>query len=137
MAGSTTLRASAPLPPAAASLVQTARATLRDAAWETDAGQRYATAHLAALRGAAAVLAARARVESRPPRRRPASAWELLGSVAPELAEWAAFFAAGAPKRAAAEAGLAEAATAPEADDLLRDVASFLDVVEHAVGLAA
>jgi hypothetical protein len=137
MAGSTTLRRSAPLPPAAVSLLHAARGTLREAAWETDAGQRYATAHLAALRGAAAVLAARARIESRQPRRRPASAWQLLGSVAPELAEWAAFFAAGAPKRAAAEAGLAEAASAREADDLLRDVESFLDVVERTVGLAA
>src|SRR5215207_8485353 len=64
---------------------------------------RYASAHLAALRGASAVLAVRAQpVNGR--RRRPATAWELLVVVAPELSEWAAFFAAGAAKRAAAQA---------------------------------
>jgi hypothetical protein len=60
-----------------------------------------------------------------------------LGSVAPELVEWAAFFAAGATKRAAAQAGLPDAATQREADDLVRDVETFLAVVERSVGLAA
>ena len=54
----------------------------------------------------------------------------LLGQVAPELGEWATFFAAGAGKRAAAEAGLSRAVTEREADDLVRDVGSFLAVVE-------
>jgi hypothetical protein len=81
------------------------------------------------LRGAAAVLAARTRPE--PARRRPRSAWVLLGQVAPELGEWATFFAAGAGKRAAAEAGLSRAVTEREADDLVRDVRAFLAVVEN------
>ncbi|MCU1675672.1 MAG: hypothetical protein JWM93_430 [Frankiales bacterium] len=127
---------SAPLPPAAAGLMHSARMTLREAAWEQDPAQRFATAHLAALRAAAVVLAARARVDGRS-RRRPSSAWVLLGSVAPELVEWASFFAAGAAKRAAAEAGLSDAATQREADDLVRDVELFLSVVERSVGLAA
>ena len=89
---------------------------------------RYASAHLAALRGASAVLAVRAQpVTGR--RRRPASAWELLVVVAPELSEWAAFFAAGANKRAAAQAGLTRAVTAREADDLMRDAATFVALV--------
>jgi hypothetical protein len=89
---------------------------------------RYAAAHLAALRGAAAVLAVRAQpVTGR--RRKPASAWELLVNVAPDLGEWAAFFAAGAQKRAAAQAGLTRAVTAREADDLLRDAATFVALV--------
>jgi hypothetical protein len=108
--------------------------------------ERYAAAHLSALRSAAAVIAARARPttgphahpDSRPaaaPRRtRPLSAWVLLASVAPELAEWAAFFASGARKRAAAEAGLPGAVTAREADDLLRDAETFLAVVETKLG---
>ena len=66
----------------------------------------------------------------RPPIRRPTSAWALLTGVAPELAEWAAYFAAGAAKRAAAEAGIRSAVTAREADDLLRDTTIFLQLVE-------
>jgi hypothetical protein len=121
-----------PLPAAAAQLLDQASRALVEAASSTDARQRYATAHLGALRAAAAVLAARTRPE--PGRRRPRSAWVLLGQVAPELGEWATFFAAGAGKRAAAEAGLSRAVTDREADDLVRDVRAFLSVVENALG---
>lgn len=120
------------LPAAAASLLDQARRGLAEAAGRTDARQCYATAHLGALRAAAAVLAARTRPETG--RRRPRSAWVLLGQVAPELGEWATFFAAGAAKRAAAEAGLSSAVTEREADDLVRDVRSFLAVVENCLG---
>ena len=61
--------------------------------------------------------------------------WELLPQVEPALVEWAAFFAASASKRAAAEAGLLRAASAHEADDLLRDATTFLNVAERALGL--
>jgi hypothetical protein len=98
-------------------------------------GQRYATAHLAALRAAAAMLAARARPAVGTRRRRSTSVWVLLAQVAPELGEWAAFFAAGAAKRAAAEAGISRVVTAREADDLLRDAERFLAVVETTLGL--
>jgi hypothetical protein len=99
-----------------------------------DPGARYARAHLAALRAAAAVLAAR----GRPGRRRSGvrSAWVLLAEVAPELAEWAAFFAAGAGKRAAAEAGLRGVVSDREADDLVRDVETFLGVVARMLGVS-
>ena len=59
----------------------------------------------------------------------------LLAEVAPELSEWASFFAAGAPKRAAAEAGSTRAVTEREADDLVRDADRFLAVIESALGL--
>jgi hypothetical protein len=59
----------------------------------------------------------------------------LLAEVAPELAEWASFFAAGAGKRAAAEAGSSRAVTEREADDLVRDADRFLAVVEQSLGL--
>ena len=59
----------------------------------------------------------------------------LLAEVAPELEEWARFFAAGAGKRAAAEAGSTRAVTEREADDLVRDADRFLAVVEQALGL--
>ena len=116
------------LPAAAAQLLDQAHRGLREAAGCVDPRQRYATAHLGALRAAAAVLAARTRPE--PARGRPRSAWVLLGQVTPELGEWATFFAAGAAKRAAAEAGLSRAVTEREADDLVRDVGAFLAVVE-------
>jgi hypothetical protein len=61
--------------------------------------------------------------------------WELLPQVEPALTEWAAFFAAGAGKRAAAEAGLPRAASAREADDLLRDAETFLSLAETALGV--
>jgi hypothetical protein len=99
-------------------------------------GLRYAAAHLAALRAAAAVLAARARPATPGRRRggRPISVWALLTMVAPELGEWAAFFAAGAAKRAAAEAGISRVVTTREADDMVRDVERFLAVVETTLG---
>jgi len=122
--------------PSALGLLDQARRGLQEAAGMSVPAERYATAHLAALRSAAAVLAARTRpVDTRLRRRRPTSAWVLLTEVAPELGEWAAFFAAGAGKRAAAEAGVTGAATAREADDLLRDVATFLALVETTLGL--
>jgi SAV_6107-like HEPN len=125
------------LHPSAMGLLDQARRGLREAVSFTVPAERYAAAHLAALRSAAAVLAARAH-PSDPrlrARRRPTSAWVLLTAVAPELGEWAAFFAAGAGKRAAAEAGMTRAVTAREADDLVRDASTFLALVETTLGL--
>ena len=68
-------------------------------------------------------------------RKAPRSVWELLPRVEPALAEWAAFFAAGAGKRAAAEAGLPRAVSVREADDLLRDAETFLSLAEDALGV--
>lgn len=132
----------------AGTLLALARRGLDEASAAPTPGERYAAAHLSALRVAAAVLACRARPSAGGPaagsssgpspsarRARPTSAWVLLATVAPELAEWAAFFAAGAAKRAAAEAGLPSAVTAREADDLVRDAEAFLVMVESSVGL--
>lgn len=111
-------------------LLSQSRVGLAEAAGLRLPAERYAAAHLAALRAAAAVLAARTHSDTTASRRRrPRSAWELLTEVAPELGEWAAFFAAGAAKRAAAEAGVTRAASAREADDLIRDVETFLSLV--------
>jgi hypothetical protein len=118
----------------AATLLAEARAGLAEAAAATTAHERYAAAHRAALRATAALLATRTRpVDRRRPQR---NAWVLLAQVAPELAEWAAFFAAGAGKRAAAEAGLSRAVGVREADDLLRDAETYLALVETTLGLA-
>ncbi len=121
------------LPRAVGGLLTAARQGLADAEGAQVAGERYALAHLAALRAAAAVLAARTRPHSR--RGRPVSAWRLLTEVAPELNEWSAFFAAGASKRAAAEAGR-PVVSRREADDLIRDAEHFLLVVLGLLGLA-
>jgi hypothetical protein len=123
------------VPGAALSLLRTARQGLAEADAENDPATRYIGAHLAALRAAAAIVAARGEPGTGGRRRRPRSVWELLPQVEPALSEWAAFFAASAAKRAAAEAGLPRAATALEADDLLRDAATFLGVAERALGL--
>ena len=116
-------------------LLLIARMGLAEARQTQADGLRYATAHLAALRAAAAVLAALARPEPRR-RNRLTSVWALLSAVDPELSEWATFFAAGASKRAAAEAGIPRAVTAREADDLLRAAEQFIDVVADSLGLA-
>ncbi|MEU0597586.1 SAV_6107 family HEPN domain-containing protein [Streptomyces sp. NPDC006393] len=119
-------------PPAALDLLAKARAGLEEAAVLETPNERYATAHLAALRTAAAVLAARARPEPTPRRRaRIRSAWEVLPEIAPELTEWSALFAAGARRRALAEAGVHGAAGRRDADDLIRDVAMFIRIVER------
>ena len=119
-------------------LLALARSGLAEAATAVAPGQRYATAHLAALRAAAAVLATRARPAPPTPRRRrsrPTSVWVLLAQVAPELAEWATFFATAAVKRAAAEAGIPRVVTEREGDDLLRDAERFCQLVETTLGL--
>jgi hypothetical protein len=116
--------------------VERAAASLREAITSTDVGMRYAHAHVAALRATAAVLAARARpVTGSRQGRTQRNAWVLLAQVVPELAEWAAFFSAGAAKRAAAEAGSRRAVTEREADDLVREADRFLGLVEESLGL--
>jgi hypothetical protein len=110
-------------------LFEQARQGLLNAEYATRPVDRYAQAHLAALRAAAAVLAARARPRNRV---QPTSAWALLATVAPELAEWSAFFAASSATRAAAEAGVHRLVTARDADDLVRQASAFLDLARHA-----
>lgn len=123
-------RASAP--PAALDLLAQAQHGLDEAAAMETANERFATAHLAALRTAAAVLAVRGRPESSERRRRAIrSAWEVLPEAAPELSEWSVLFSSGAQKRARAEAGIQGAVTWREADDLVRDTGVFLRLVER------
>ena len=137
-------RAEAPTVPAhmlpqrtPAQLLTIARQGLAEAARTRPDGLRYAAAHLAALRAAAAVLAARARPAAPSSRRsRVTSVWSLLVLVAPEFGEWANYFALGAGKRAAAEAGIPRVVSPREADDLLRAAEQFVAVVESSLGLS-
>ncbi|MFC3455557.1 SAV_6107 family HEPN domain-containing protein [Amycolatopsis speibonae] len=120
-----------PAPPAAVSLYAQARRGLAEAERESDPAERFIGAYLAALRGAAAVLEARGRPHRG--RARPASGWVLLDSVAPELKEWAAFFAANSATRAAAQAGITGKVTVELADELTRAAAVFLELVRRVV----
>ena len=122
------------LPAATHSYLERSAESLREAITCPDVPRRYALAHVAALRATAALLAARA--QPMPvQKRRQKNAWVLLAEVAPELKEWVTFFASGAAKRAAAEAGSRRAVTEREADDLVRDADRFLAVVETSLGL--
>ncbi|HEX6875242.1 MAG TPA: SAV_6107 family HEPN domain-containing protein [Nocardioidaceae bacterium] len=124
------------LPAATHSYLERAAESLREAITSTEVPLRYAHAHVSALRATAALLAARAHPNG-PRRGRGAqrNAWVLLAEVAPEFSEWATFFAAGAAKRAAAEAGSSRAVSEREADDLVRDADRFLGLVEQSLGL--
>lgn len=125
-------------------LLATARADLDglseydSAAERTRPGERYAEAHLAALRVAVAVLAVRAGdATGRRRPGRPSSTWELLRGVAPELEEWASHFARTARKRVLAQAGIPDIVTPEEADAIVADARRFLDVVVRLLGFNA
>lgn len=125
-------RAGAPVPASALELLDRCTDGLVRAARCDDAGERFVAAHLAALRAAAAVLA----VRGRPKRRSGAlNVWQVLPRVAPELGEWAGFFAAGASRRSAIEAGRRHVVTTREADDLLRDATAFAAIVAEDLGV--
>lgn len=116
-------------------LLARSRAVLGEAMAADDADERFRLAHLSALRTAAAVLAERGRPSGG--RRRLVSAWVLIESMAPDLADWAAYFAAGAASRAAIEAGASGVVSAREADDQWRAADEFLTLVEASLGLLA
>ena len=108
--------------------------SLIEASHAPAAGQRYAEANLAALRAAAAVLAVRI-VRGRDSRvTGPRNVWELVPELAPELGEWAVFFAYASRRRWALDDG-AEMVTVREADDLVRSAQEFLTLVRGTLGL--
>src|SRR3954449_1144791 len=109
-----TIRATALPTRSSTELLSAAHQGLIEATVAGTVAERYSLAHLAALRAAAAVLAARARpTGSR--RGAPASVGTLRAGAAPAPEEWPQFFPAGATTRAAADAGL-PAVTQREAD---------------------
>jgi SAV_6107-like HEPN len=120
---------SAPEP--ALTLLSQAERGLADAELDPAPAQRFATAYLAALRAAAALLAVRGRPHRG--RSRPMSVWTLLPAVAPELQEWATFFAAWSDTRESVQAGITRVVTTRSADDLVRQTAQFVDLVTRAI----
>lgn len=119
-----------PISVAVLDLLARARTTLESACRTSDASERYRSAHLGALRAAAAVVAARTIPT---PRSRPRSVWQVLPGVAPELGEWAAFFAACSAQRSAIDRG--DLISARESDDLLRQAEMFLEIVQDQLGV--
>jgi SAV_6107-like HEPN len=125
-----------PGPPASsAALLHRAQAALDGAVRCSDDGERFRMAHLAALRTAAAVLAERGRPNAA--RRKLVSVWVLIDAVAPEFADWARYFAAGAATRSAVEAGARHAASPRAADDQVRAASDFLRLVQQSLGMLA
>ncbi|WP_344015395.1 SAV_6107 family HEPN domain-containing protein [Pseudonocardia xinjiangensis] len=123
----------APTSRAALALLRQAADGLAEAHRTEEPLLRYPAAYLAALRAGAAVLAVHAR--PRPRRGSTRNVWQLLAEVAPEFAEWAAFFASCSDTRAAAEAGIARLVGRRDADDLLRQAEQFVGIVSASVPL--
>lgn len=119
------------VPPTAVALLSQAEHGLVEAARQPHPAHRYADGYLCALRAAAAMLAVRGRPHRG--RAKPTSVWTLLSSVAPEMREWAAFFASCSGTRAAVQAGLLHRVGPRDADDLLRHTAEFVALVRRAV----
>ena len=123
--------------PSALALLESARQGLAAAESEPRPAAGTSAAHLAALRAAAAIVAARAEPGAAPRRRRPQSVWELLPQgradaerVGRVLRRW---------RRQAGRSRGRPAArvSAPEADELLRDAATFVSLAESALGVPA
>lgn len=100
--------------------------SLDEAVMAERAGARYTASHVAALRAAAGLVTARPTGSQRPSvgDGRPISVWLLLAHAAPDLAEWASYFAACGAKRTASST-----VSQREADDLMRDATTFVGVV--------
>lgn len=114
-------------------MVNQARELLGDARSQPIPADRFRIAHLAALRASAALLAAYSSPGQRAARR-PTSAWVLLTKLAPPMSAWAAYFSAGAARRAAADAGVVGAVSAHDADEIVTSVDTFIQICTSAIG---
>ena len=120
----------APLPLATVQLLSRADAELLAARFTADPDDRFVHAHLAALRAAAALVAAWGRPSSR---RGPRAVWELLARTAPEFEAWTAYFASGARARADIEAGVAGVVDDSRSGELLAAAEDFVDEIRIAL----
>lgn len=105
-------------------LLSAAAEALTGAHWARTAHGRSAGTRLAVLRAAAAVLAVRG--QARTAVGGPVDMWSILPRVAPELTEWAEFFAAVLPETPV---------SVREVDDLLRQGEEFVQLVAGMLGL--
>jgi SAV_6107-like HEPN len=123
-------------------MLERSRGSLLEACQTHDIAERYLQAQLGALRAGAALVAARSgpahrrrgQPESRGATGRPGDLWSLVAVVAPELGEWADFFAHSTARRERVAQGSAVVSTR-EADDLLRQAETFAELVASMLGL--
>ncbi len=114
----------------ALALLEQSRQCLAEAYAAELAAARYVTSQDAAMRAAAALVAGHAR-GGRSPRQ---DLWPLLANHAPELGEWADFFALAAVRRQEIESRTARVSVR-EADDLLRAAETFVEAVTITLGM--
>jgi HEPN superfamily protein len=123
--------------PAALRLIQSARQRLAAGEHDTSPVGRYIAAHLAALRAAAALVAARPEGGILRRRKRPRNVWEQLPKAEPALSQWAAHFAAVAGTRGAVVSRRTRAVSRRQANRLLSDAEAFVSLAEDALGVTA
>lgn len=114
----------------AAELLRRADAELVAARLSSEAWELFSHAHLAALRAGAAVVAARS---AGPGRKALRTVWDLLDTVAPELAAWSTYFADAAPLRSAVDAGRFDELSPGRAEQALFWAEDFVDAARAAV----
>jgi hypothetical protein len=115
-------------------LITRACSDLEKAASAGSPNAMYIAAHLAAVRAvraAGAVISTRLSPERASTMRRPDNIWELLPAVAPELADWAAYFDAGTLRRTWAEHGQRAAVSAQQAEEMLAEARQFATLAEE------
>lgn len=107
-------------------------AALDAAEYATRPAERYLLAHAAALRIAAEAMSGRPRARGvlRTIDGSPRNVWRVLPEIAPELGEWAAYFAALEDKRRVVAAGAQGVVSEREADDLVRDARAFRSALD-------
>lgn len=121
-------------PRVAESLLCQAREQLDRAGAAADPAARFTAAYRAAHRAGAAVLVSRGRPHRG--RERPESVWRLLEATAPELTQWAAYFAGHSARHAAARAGITRRITPDAAAGLCRRAEEFVLLAHRAVAQA-
>ncbi len=110
-------------------LLRRAHAELDAAALESSPREQFMHAHMAALRGAAAVLSV-GTGGSGPKRRKVRSAWVLLSEAGSEWQPWVDYYTASAATRAALESGQLREIESDQARAAVRVASQFLSTVE-------
>lgn len=111
-------------------LLEQSRQCLAEAYAAELAATRYVTSQDAAMRAAAALVAG----HSREGRSRRQDLWPLLAIHAPELGEWADYFALAAVRRQEVESRTVRVSVR-EADDLLRAAETFVERITVTLGM--
>ena len=123
------------LAPSALTLLESAHQKLAAGERDSSAASRYASARLAALRAAAAVVAAKPDAGILERRKRPRNIWELLPRAEPAFTGWAAHFAAVARAYRPARWRRVRAVSHRQADRMLCDAQAFVSLAEDTLGV--